>query len=152
MIMLSAAARVIAPVLAARFDTDSKAFHHANTESRAAAIAAGTKLRASARALAEAFGSATFDRTRTMAIIESISSEAISPRFTDYTGSTQSVMAVDTLLNAMVNAGQVPPGSAQAIRGDINRAYAAVKDPNDYRPLEFRRALGSAVRTIRTLR
>jgi hypothetical protein len=152
MIMLSAAARVVAPAVAARFDTDSKAFHHANTESRAAAIAAGTKLRASARALAEAFGSATFDRTRTMAIIESISSEAISPRFTDYTGSTQSVMAVDTLLNAMVNAGQVPPGSAQAIRGDINRAYAAVKDPNDYRPLEFRRALGSAVRTIRTLR
>lgn len=152
MIMLSAAARVAAPALAARFDADSKAFHRANTESRAAAVAAGAKLRATAQALAAAFGSASFDRAKTMAIIDTISSEAIAPRFTDYTGSTQSVMAIDTLLNAMVNAGQVPPGSAQAIRGDINRAYAAVKDPNDYRPLDFRRALGSAVRTIRTLR
>lgn len=152
MIMLSAAARVAAPALAARFDADSKAFHHANTESRAAAIAAGAKLRATAQALAAAFGSTVFDRAKTMAIIDTIAGEAIAPRFTDYTGSSQSVMAVDTLLNAMVNAGQVPSGSAQAIRGDINRAYAAVKDPNDYRPLEFRRALGSAVRTIRTLR
>ena len=61
-------------------------------------------------------------------------------------------MAVDTLLNAMVSAGQMPTGAAQAVRGDINRAYAAVRDPNDYRPLEFRRALGGAVRTIGTLR
>jgi hypothetical protein len=152
MIMLSAAARVAAPALAARFDNDSKAFHHANTESRAAAIAAGAELRATAQALATSFESTSFDRAKTMAIIDMISSEAISPRFTDYTGSTQSVMAVDTLLNAMVSAGQIPAGSAQAIRGDINRAYAAVKDPNDYRPLEFRRALGGAVRTIGTLR
>ena len=61
-------------------------------------------------------------------------------------------MAVDTLLNALVNAGQVPGGAAAGIRGNINAAYDAVNDPNDYRPLEFRRALGSAVRTIRTLK
>ena len=61
-------------------------------------------------------------------------------------------MAVDTLLNALVNGGMVNGSSAASIRGEINRAYAAVRDPNDYRPGEFRRALGSAARTIRTLR
>ena len=151
MIMLAAAAKIAAPSLAARLDADSRAFHRANTESRAAAVAAGAKLRATAQALAQAFGATSFDRTQTMAIVNTIAGEAISPRFTDYTGSAQSVMAVDTLLNAMVSAGQLPAGSAQAVRGDINRAYAAVRDPNDYRPLEFRRALGSAVRTIGTL-
>ncbi len=152
MIMLAAAAKVAAPSLAARLDADSRAFHRANTESRAAAVAAGAKLRATAQALAQAFGATGFDRGQTLALINTIAGEAISPRFTDYTGSAQSVMAVDTLLNAMVSAGQMPPGAAQAVRGDINRAYAAVRDPNDYRPLEFRRALGGAVRTIGTLR
>jgi hypothetical protein len=152
MIMLSAAAKVAAPSLAVRLDAESRAFHRANTESRAAAVAAGAKLRATTQALAQAFGAAGFDRAQTMAIVNTIAGEAISPRFTDYTGSAQSVMAIDTLLNAMISAGQVPPGSAQAVRGDINRAYAAVRDPNDYRPLEFRRALGSAVRIIGTLK
>jgi hypothetical protein len=152
MIMLAAAAKIAAPALAARLDADSRAFHRANTESRAAAVAAGAKLRTTAQALAQTFGATSFDRAQTMAIVNTIAGEAISPRFTDYAGSAQSVMAVDTLLNAMVSAGQLPPGSAQAVRADINRAYAAVRDPNDYRPLEFRRALGSAVRTIGTLR
>jgi len=152
MIMLAAAVRVAAPGMAARFDADVRAFHQANGEGRTAALAAGAKLRATAVTLSATFASISFDRGQTMAIIETIAGQAISPRFTDYTGSAQSVMAVDTLLNAMVSAGQVPAGSAQAIRGDINRAYAAVRDPNAYRPLDFRRALGSAVRTIRTLR
>ncbi len=152
MIMLAAAAKVAAPGLAARFDADSRAFHRANTESRAAAITAAAALRATARSLAEAFGRAAFDRAQTLALINVIAGEAISPRFTDYAGSAQSVMAIDTLLSAMVNAGQIPAGSAQAMRGDINRAYAAVRDPNAYRPLEFRRALGGAVRTIEVLR
>ena len=152
MIMLSAAARIAAPGLAARFEADSKAFHAAVARDRSSAVAAGGKLRASAAALSSAFQSASFDRAQTFAIIDLIASEAINPRFTDYEGSVQAVMAADTLLNALVNGGQVPGGNAAAIRSEINRAYAAVRDPNDYRPAEFRRALGIAVRTIRTLR
>lgn len=152
MIMLSAAVRVAAPGMAARFDAESRAFHAALAQDRAAAVAAAAKLRASANALAATFAAAGFGRDQTFAIIEAIAGEAISPRFTDYEGSVQAVMAVDTLLNALVNAGQVSGGAAGGIRVDINRAYAAVRDPNDYRPLEFRRALGGAVRTIRTLR
>lgn len=152
MIMLSAAARVAAPGIAARFDADSKAFHAALARDRASAVSAASKLKASANALLAAFQSASFGRDQTFAIIDLVASEAISARLTDYEGSAQAVMAADTLLNALVNSGQVPAANAAAIRIDINRAYAAVKDPNDYRPAEFRRALGSAIRTIRTLR
>jgi len=143
---------VAAPALAARFDADSKAFHAALARDRGSAVAAAGKLRASANALLGAFQSTGFGRDQTFAIIDLVASEAISARFTDYEGSAQAVMAADTLLNALVNSGQVPAANATAIRADINRAYAAVKDPNDYRPAEFRRALGSAIRTIRTLR
>jgi Cytochrome c554 and c-prime len=152
MIMLSAAARIAAPSLAARFDADSRAFHAAIARDRGSAVAAASKLKASASALGSAFASAAFDRTQTFAIIDMVTSEAIGARFTDYEGCVQAVMATDTLLNALVNSGQVPAGSAVSIRAEINRAYAAVRDPNAFRPMEFRRALGSAVRTIRTLR
>ncbi len=73
-------------------------------------------------------------------------------RLTDYAGSSQAVMGVDTLLGAMVSSGRVTVGAAAGIRANINRAYAAVKDPNAYRPGDFRAALAEAVRAIRALR
>jgi hypothetical protein len=152
MIMLNAAARVAAPGLAGRLESESRAFHAAMAQDRPSAVAAATRLRATANALSIAFDNARFDRAQTFAMINMIASDTINPRFTDYEGSVQAVMAIDTLLNALVNSGQVPAGSATAIRTQVNRAYAAVKEPNEYNPGEFRRALGNAVNTIRTLR
>ena len=152
MVMLSAAARVMAPGAAARFDADSRAFHAAIADDRRAAVAAAGKLAQSAGALANAFAGARTGRDMGFAIVAEIAGGAISPRFTDYEGSVQAVMGVDTLLNALVKSGRVTVGAAAGIRADINRAYGAVKEPNSYRPAEFRAALGSAARSIGTLR
>lgn len=149
MIMLSAAARVAAPGLAKRFDAESRAFHAAMTKDRAATVAAGAKLRASAAALASAFEGAPFERSQILAIVEGIGNSA---RFTDYEGSVQAVMATDTLLSALVKSGTVSGGAAAAIRPDIARAYAAVRDPNSYKPAEFKAALGRATGAIRGLK
>lgn len=152
MIMLSAAVRAAAPGLAGRFEADSRAFHAAIAQGRPAALKAAAKLGATAEALATAFNQASFDRAQTFAIIDSIASGATAARYTDYEGSVQAVMATDTLLNALVNAGHVGAGSAGSIRADINRAYQAVRDPNDYRPLDFRASLARAASAIRALR
>jgi len=152
MIMLSAAARVVAPGLAQRFERDSRAFHQAMARDRGAAVAAANTLRQSARALGDAFAGTSMTREQTFAIVDAITSEAISPRFTDYAGSVQAVMATDTLLSALVNDGQVTPATANRIRGDINSAYRAVRDPNEYSPGEFRASLGRAAAAIRRLR
>lgn len=152
MIMLSAAARVVAPGLAQRFDRDCRNFHAALAQGRSAGVQAAGRLRDSARALANAFASAPFGRQQTFAIVEAVSSGAISPRYTDYEGSVQAVMAIDTLLNALVSQGTVNEGQVSAIRDDINAAYRAVRAPNAYRPGEFRAALGRATSAIRRLR
>jgi len=151
-IMLSAAAHVVAPAVAQRFDADSKAFHAALAKDRPSAVAAAARLRASANALGDQFATRSFGRAETFAILDAVASPAIAPRFTDYEGSVQAVMATDTLLNAMVDAGYIGGGSAKAIRGQINLAYASVRDPNSYRPAEFRAALARAVGAIRALR
>ena len=151
-IMLSAAVKVAAPDLAGQFEARSKAFHAAMTQGRGPAVEAANRLRQTANALADRFSRASFSRAQTFQIMETIVGQAISPRFTDYEGSVQAVMAVDTLLNGLVNSGQVSESAAESLRGQINVAYAAVAEPNGYNPVQFRRALGSAVRTIRALR
>ena len=151
MIMLSAAIRVAAPEIAGEFDSRSKAFHAAMAQGREPAVQEAARLRQYAVQLADRFSRASFGKAQTFRIMETIAGEAISPRFTDYEGSVQAVMAIDTLLNGLVNGGQVSPSAAASLRGQINVAYQAVAEPNSYDPLKFRRALGSAVRTIRSL-
>lgn len=152
MILLLAAARVVAPGEAATFDARSKAFHRAMGMGRSEAVAAAQALRQAADALSARFAATPFSRDQAFAVIDTIASDAISERFTDYAGSVQSVMALDTLLGGMVNAGMVSAGGAGGLRIQINQAYAAVRDPNGFQPIAFRRALGGAVRSIRSLR
>lgn len=152
MILLLAAARVVAPGEAATFDARSKAFHRAMGVGRSETVAAAQALRQAAEALSARFAVTAFSRDQAFTVIDTIASDAISERFTDYEGSVQSVMALDTLLNGMVNAGMVSAGGAGNLRIQINQAYAAVRDPNAFQPIAFRRALGGAVRSIRSLR
>ncbi len=152
MIMLSAAGQALQCGSAGSFNARSRAFHEAMTQGRAAATRAGEALRASANDLADCFSNASFGREQSFAIMDVIASNAISERFTDYEGAVQSVMAIDTLLNGLVNSGQVSTGAAQGLRIQINQAYAAVNEPNGFQPLAFRRALGGAIRSIRALR
>ena len=152
MIMLAATAKVAAPGMAAKFDADSRAFHAALAKDRPSAVAAARTLGNSAGALADTIGRTAIGRAETFAIIDSIAGNAIAPRFTDYEGSAQAVMAVDTLLNAMVHQGYVSAERARGARGAIDRAYKAVGNSNAYRPAEFRAALGQAAASIRALK
>lgn len=152
MIMLSAAAKVVAPALAARFDADSRAFHLALARDRAASVPAAAKLAASSRALADAFAARSFSRGETLAIVDAVLQGEIAGRYTDYAGSAQAVMAADTLLNALVKSGQVDAAAVARIRPNLDRAYAQVRDPNSYRPDAFRASLVQVAQAARSLR
>lgn len=151
MIMLAAAARVAAPGLASRLEADSRAFHQALQKDRAESVRAAGRLAATGRALSDAFSSRDFSRADTFAIIDQVlAGEA--RRYTDYTGSAQAVMAADTLLNALVAAGQVDRGAAQRVRPSLDRAYREVREPNSYRPEAFRQSLAAVAQGVRALR
>jgi hypothetical protein len=158
MIMLSAAARVIDPAAGRRFDASSRAFHASlagsgnRSGSSAAVRSAAQRLRQDAMAIAAAFERNPISNAQVFRIIDTITGQAISERFTDYAGSVQAVMAADTLLSALVANGAVSQEQVQGIRADINAAYQAVQDPNAYRPRDFRLSLGRAAAAIRRLR
>lgn len=151
-IMLTAVAQVLAPGQAGAFDAASRNFHAAMGQGRPQAVAAAGKLRAAAAALSSALAARAGSSDSAFAVIGAIAGRTISPRFTDYTGSAQAVMGVDTLLNALVREGRVTIGAAAGIRANINRAYAAVASPAAYDPPAFRTALGQAARSIEALR
>lgn len=152
MIMLSAAASVLAPDQAARFDAAARDFHAAMGKGRPQAVTAARTLEAAAGSLSNAIAARDYDGDTAFKIIATISGKVISPRFTDYEGSAQAVMAIDTLLNAMVRDGRVTVGAAAGIRAQINKAYAAVSAPNTYDPPAFRAALANAAGAIEALR
>ena len=149
-IMLSAVARVLAPGQSQGFEGASQGFHRAMGEGRTEAAQAAMRLRDAAAALSDAL--AQSGGGDAFAVIAAIADRTTSPRFTDYAGSAQAVMAVDTLLNALVREGRVTVGAAAGIRADINRAYEAVRSPEGYNPVRFRAALGQAAGAIGTLR
>ncbi|MEJ5977295.1 multiheme c-type cytochrome [Novosphingobium sp. PS1R-30] len=151
-IMLSAVAQVLAPGQAGAFDAASRQFHAAMGEGRPQAVAAASRLRAAAASLSSALAARQGSADSAFAVVDAIAGRVIAPRFTDYTGSAQAVMAVDTLLNSMVRQGRVTVGAAAGIRANINRAYAAVASPSSYDPPAFRAALGQAAGAIGSLR
>ena len=140
-IMLSAVSRALAPGRAEAFDAASEDFHRAMGQGREEAAA-----------LSDALAQRSYGGNDAFTVIAAISDRATAPRFTDYAGSAQAVMAVDTLLNSMVREGRVTTGAAAGIRADINRAYAAVRSAESYEPAQFRAALGQATRAIGALR
>jgi hypothetical protein len=151
-IMLSAVARSLAPAEADAFIAASRDFHGAMGEGRRASQEAALALKTKASSLSDAMAARAYGTGDVFNVIASIADKATRPRFTDYAGSVQAVMAVDTLLNALVRDGRVTMGAAAGIRANINRAYAAVAEPNSYRPAEFRSALGQATSAIGALR
>lgn len=151
-IMLSAVARVLAPGQAGAFDAAASDFHAAMGKGRPEAVAAAGRLQSAAAALSRALSSRGYGSDTAFTVISTIAGQAISPRYTDYTGSAQAVMAVDTLLNSLVRQNRITVGAAAGIRASINRAYAAVANPETYDPGAFRAALGSAAGAIGSLR
>ena len=152
LIMLAAAARLAAPALADQLALRTAAFHKAMATDRPSAVAAAAQLSQTVSALKSAFASRNFSGADAFAMVDAISSKAISDRYTDYSGSQQAVMGVDTLLNAMVSSGRVTVGAAAGNRSESARASAAEKDPTAYKPSEFQASFGSAVRSNGALR
>ncbi|KPP92183.1 Cytochrome c554 and c-prime [Erythrobacter sp. HL-111] len=147
-IMLSAVAGVLVPAQADAFRAASRGFHAAMGEGPEAARDAAKRLSARAGALSDALNARAYGNDDAFGVIRLIADEATAARFTDYAGSVQAVMAIDTLLNALVKDGRVTMAAAAGIRADINRAYKAVAEPNSYRPAEFRSALRTAAGAI----
>lgn len=148
MILLAAAARVIAPPQAAAFSSAARQFHASIGSDRTAALRDAAALRNAALQLANRFEAAPFSPAQSRAILHDILRGPAAEALSDYQGGAQAVMAVDTLLSALVNSKSVDPAQAQALRPAIDRAFAATRDANHWQPSELRAAFAAMERGL----
>ncbi|MGB3471351.1 MAG: multiheme c-type cytochrome [Erythrobacter sp.] len=152
-IMLSSVAKALVPAQADDFLKASRNFHAAmGSGSADDARGAAQLLSRRAGTLSSALSQRAYADVDAFRVIAMIAGKATKPRFTDYSGSVQAVMAIDTLLNSLVREGRITVAAAASIRTNINQAYKAVEEPNAYRPAKFREALASASSAIGRLR
>jgi hypothetical protein len=149
MIMLSAAAKVAAPDLAARFEADSRAFHAGLARDRGEAVRRAQTLAATSRLLAGRFNTQSFSKQQTLAMLRTILDEASA--YTDYQGGAQAVMATDSLLAALVADGSLSRGAVAGLKPDIDAAYRATRDANAWKPADFRAAIARIETGVRRL-
>ena len=142
---------MLVPGAASDFDAAVRGFHAAIGSGRGQDAAAG-KLASAAERLEGALDHAPARPNAAFDVVAAIAGSATAPRFTDYEGSVQAVMGLDTLLGSLVSEGRITVGAAAGIRGSLARAYAAVMAPNSYSPPAFRAALGEAAHAIEVLR
>jgi hypothetical protein len=151
LIMLAAAAKVAAPSLGQRLAADSRAFHASFAGDRGDVMKSAAALARTSDALSVAFENASFSREQNFAMLDEVlvgNAGAV----TDYQGGAQAVMAADTLITALVNAGHVDRAAALALRPDLDRAYGLARDANRWQPAEFRNAMAAIARRVRTLK
>jgi len=152
MIMLLATAREIAPELAPKLDRQIKAFHNAVSGNGGDVLSASSALVRTADDLIDRVSKTGFTKIQTLDILDEILTETLSYRYTDYVAAEQAIMAVDTLLSSMIASRQVASLDVSDMRGEIEKAYLAVDNPNAYDQDKLIRALTVLNRRLKELR
>ena len=132
MIMLLATAKAIAPDLAPKFEDAVKAFHVSINQKPSNRQIATQRLRNLTNELMHRIEKTNFTKTQTLEILDTIVAGTLTHRYTDYVAAEQAIMAIDTLLSSMIASKQVAEESVRDMRREINDAYDAVENPNDY--------------------
>jgi hypothetical protein len=141
MIMMLAVAKQISPELAPEFETEIKAFHASLSGGERTSGDVADNLIKLTQALTDQSEAFNFTRAQTMGLLNTIVKDALTRRYTDYVAAEQAIMAVDTLLSSMLAAKYVSGVDVSLMRAEIDKAYEAVENPNEYDQDQLTQAL-----------
>lgn len=133
LILYEIAAR-IAPELGGRFKSAVQGLHQATLKDQSSVRAAAQGVRAVAgdlrgRVLQHAFSAADMK-----AILATIVAKGEAGEYSDYGAAEQGVMAIATLKGVLEKTGSLSAAETRALSQALGRLYAALKDPDRYRP------------------
>lgn len=150
MIMLSIAASSLSDEARQSVDAQTFAFHRA-LETGIGVDEEITAYMALSARLIRQFQRKQFTRSDYLSMIRNTLSRSTAAAYTDYQTTEQVVMAVDTLLNAMVVSGMTTRQAVSIMREDLEIAYDAVLDPNDYDQDQLIAALDRIAASLETI-
>lgn len=142
MIMVLALARHIAPDQAPILDQNIKNLHKA-IGGQGEVDTAMSAVQTNAQTILEHAKTADFTKPVIVDLLDTIVTDTLRRRYTDYVAAEQAVMAIDTLLSSMIASKQIAAADVKSMRREINQAYSAVENANTYDQKSLTAALTS---------
>ncbi len=137
LLMLREIAQVVDPALAKQWKLDVTALHKASSRGTDAIIAAARQLQSTNSALTAKLGGFTFSQKTAWTLIQNIVGEGMSGEYLDYGAAEQSLMAIDSLVNMLKQAGAVDLSESSELSVQLDSLYKALEKENTYRPSQY---------------
>lgn len=140
-LMLMQSLRLVDAAAAKELARDLRSLHLAASEGRGDATATAKKIRADIARLLPRLEAWKVDATVIRTLTRSILADAIAGEYSDYAGSEQATMALQTLVYGHLVEGLIDDATYDAIdRGELSKLLATVANPDTFDPARSRRA------------
>ncbi|MEZ4290269.1 MAG: multiheme c-type cytochrome, partial [Myxococcota bacterium] len=134
-LMLMQALRVVDAGAAEKLRKDLRALHQAASEGRGDAQALATSVRADIARLLPKLEAWRVDKAALRKLSKAILDEAMSGEYTDYAGSEQAAMALQTIVYNYLIEGLIDDATYDSIEGrELSKLLATVQDPDRFDP------------------
>ncbi len=138
LLMLRHVITLIDPGLGKTWRQKSLNLHRAASESREEMVRAAQELQALVRDLQTKLTTRTFSVADVKTVLSAIAAEGASGEYLDYAGAEQSLMAIDSLLNALERQGGIAKPQLDTLRGQLDGMYKTLeKEGDSYKPALF---------------
>ena len=151
MIMLAAAVKTVAPGMENELRSAGRRFHRTVSSDGGSVSSATAQLKTVASKLVARMEEEEFSKAETLAILKTILADSLSRNYTDYAAGEQAVIAASTFVRALRSDGHISAAEESDITQVLNRAFAAVEEPNTYDQAALRSALQSVSQKVNRL-
>jgi Cytochrome c554 and c-prime len=136
-VMLRVAAQRVAPDQAKAMLTHLLALHTATGEGWDAVRKEASAVRDAANALIPLLAAHDFNKADALALAQAVITDAIDADDLDYSGATQQVMALESVIQAMKRLGYADDAQLKRLNAALDAMYAAVGDDQKYDPAGY---------------
>ncbi len=137
MLMLRQIALIVDPGLAKKWKTQILALHKSSTQGSNAMIGMAKDIKVTTQALINKVSRYKFGKNTIRTLLQNVIDEGISGEYRDYSAAEQSLMAIDTLLTALADAGVVNLSGSGSLALHLDSLYQVLEDDGAYRPSQY---------------
>lgn len=141
LIMLRVIAQRTAPDVATELTERGRALHKSVMEGQGPMVEATKRLKESVDKLADAFVKREFTAADMEALLGALTAEGLKGEYVDYAAAEQATMALNTVVDAMKQAGALDEAQHKSLGDALNKLYEAVAKDAAYKPTTFKTAL-----------
>ncbi len=136
-LILREIAQMVDPELGKTWKQQTSAFHKATTVSMQSVMDAANNLQQTNKKLINKIANYSFSQKTAWTIVQRITDQGISGEYRDYIAAEQSLMAIDSLLTTLENAGAIDISGSSSLKQQLDALYKALEDDDIYSHTQY---------------